>query len=118
MALTALGSLLVAVAFVTWRHDPRTAVRSAWELLPGVLCVALLLFGYLGLSVPAVRRSFEERVARRPGLTRWAFAWPGALWAGALAYAAGLGLPLLPRAIAYGVYVALPVLLLRARETA
>ena len=114
VALVALGSVLVALAFVTWRPDPRAAARSAWDLIPGVLCVALLLFGYLALSVSRLRASLQERAVRQPGLSVWAFAWPGALWAGTVAYAASRGYPVIPRAVAYGLYVAVPVLLLRA----
>ena len=76
----------------------------------------MLLFGYLGLIVPELRMRFGERVARGPGLSGWAFAWPGCLWAGTLGYAGWLGLPLLARALAYGCYVAVPVTVLMSGQ--
>lgn len=82
-----------------------------------MLYVALLLFGYVGLIVPELRAWFARRVVRLGAVSAWAFSWPAGLWAGALVYSGWLGLPLLARAVAYGVYLAAPVALLVTRRS-
>lgn len=106
------AALLIAGAYLS-RRAPALVAADTVALVPGLLVLATLLFGYLALSSAGVRaaaRAFvaphgHARVAR-------ALAWPLLLLAGVLAHAALLGMPLGSRVLAYGKYVALPVLAL------
>lgn len=96
---------LALTAFIVFQ--PAQAADSA---RPASLSLfTLLAGGYLALGVDGVRNWFAERLSARA--LRLALG-PALLWVACVAYAAAVGLDVGSRALAFGVYLAVPTLIL------
>jgi membrane protease YdiL (CAAX protease family) len=82
-------------------------LRHATDAAGVALLFALLVGGYLALSVGAAVRALQAAV-RRERLR--ALAVPAVLWVSVLVYCATAGLPVASRALVYGVYLTAPAL--------
>ena len=82
--------------------------------VPSALLLVELAGAYLALGIAAVVRRLQIVVERTP---RFALAGPALVWAVVVAYAALGGLPVVPRAGAFGCYLVAPALLLVGRVT-
>jgi membrane protease YdiL (CAAX protease family) len=106
-------ALLTSVAYLS-RRTSALHVTDPLAVVPGLLVMAALLFGYLSLASRRVRAAARAFVATGSHRFARAIAWPLFLLAGVLAYVALIGLPLGVRVLAYGAYLTAPVLALAA----
>lgn len=102
-SLAAVGFCLALIAFVVVVPGPLSA--------PALVMVAVLAAGYFGVSIRAAR---EAAAAFVPRGFAGAAVGPLVLWALACGYAAAAGLPVAPRALAYGAYLLVPTLVVGA----
>lgn len=111
-AVAAALSVAAAAGYVARRTSLVGVEGGALGRMPGVVLLALLVFGYLALGVPRLRAALAATVARRPRRILRALAWPTGLWTATLAYAGWVHVPVAPRAFAYAAYAGLPVITL------